>query len=599
MAEASNRIGEHEQTKEALERSEERFRRIFEHSNDAIFVVDPECDEILDANPAACVMLGYGREELLSTPISVIHPQEMPQLRSFVDSVFESGSGWTDELTCLTKSGETLPAEMSASVFDVGARKCVLAMVRNIAERKRAETALRESEERLASIVESAMDAIVTIDENKTIRLFNVAAEDIFGCSAAEVVGQSFDRFAPEPLRELLARCVTTFERSDSGKRYLWAPDGITAARADGKEFPIEATISRAEAAGETLYTIILCDVNDRVRALEELHRLHLENVYLREEAGTESEEVLGSSAAIRTVLKSVKQVAGTDSTVLLTGETGTGKELVATAIHNQSGRGSSMLVKVNCAALPSGLIESELFGHEKGAFTGALARKIGRFELADGGTIFLDEIGDLHLELQAKLLRVLQEGEFERVGGAETLCADARVIAATNRNLEKAVEEGRFRPDLYYRINIFPIRIPPLRERREDIPLLVRRFAMAYSTKMGKTVETIPKATMDALVAYPWPGNVRELRNVIERAVILSQGSRLELGDWLPKPSITSSGSKVLSLDEHERQHIVDVLEMTAWRVSGDNGAAELLGLKPTTLEARMQKLGITRPGG
>ena len=588
-----------EQEKDLLWRSETRFQRIFDYSNDAILVIDPKYDEILNANSMACKMLEYSHEELLVKPISAIHPDEMPQLRSFVDSVFEKGSGWTDELTCHTKHGETLAAEISASVFKFDGRPCVLAMVRNIAERKKAEQALRESENRLASIVGSAMDAIVTIDKDRTILLANAAAENIFGCRAADLVHQSFDNFTPDTLRELLVRSVDTFEQGGSGPQYLWAPDGITASRANGEEFPIEATISQAVAAGEKLYTINLRDVNERVRAEQVLERLHFENEHLLEEAGTELEfeEIVGSSAPIKAVLQSVRQVAGTDSTVLLTGETGTGKELIARAIHKLSGRKTNMLVKVNCAALPSGLIESELFGHEKGAFTGALSRKIGRFELANGGTIFLDEIGDLPLELQAKLLRVLQDGEFDRVGGTATLKADVRVIAATNLELETAVQEKRFRPDLYYRINIFPIRVPPLRERKEDISLLARHFIMEHSNKMGKKVEKIPKATMDALMAYAWPGNVRELNNVIERAVILSQGSRLELGDWLPKASVTPSGSQVLSLEELERQHIDEILEITGWRVSGANGAAKILGIKPTTLELKMKRLGINRP--
>ncbi|MCH8852897.1 MAG: PAS domain S-box protein, partial [Planctomycetes bacterium] len=279
MEEASKRIEEHESAEDALGQSEERFRRIFEYSNDAILVIDPARDQILDANSTACDMLRYSREELLSTPISAIHPNEMPQLRSFVDSVFEKGNGWTNELTCLTKTGDTLPSEISASVFEMGGRRCVLAMVRNIAERKRAEKALRESEERLASIVGSAMDGIVTVDKDRTIRVFNAAAEDIFGSSADDVIGECFDRFAPEALREQLARCVTAFDRNDSGKQYLWAPGGVTAVRADGEEFPIEATISQSQASGETLYTIILRDVNERVRAEEQLQRLHLENV--------------------------------------------------------------------------------------------------------------------------------------------------------------------------------------------------------------------------------------------------------------------------------------------------------------------------------
>jgi transcriptional regulator with GAF, ATPase, and Fis domain len=289
--------------------------------------------------------------------------------------------------------------------------------------------------------------------------------------------------------------------------------------------------------------------------------------------------------------------VAGTGSTVLVTGETGTGKELVVRAIHALSGRKDKILVKVNCAALPGGVIESELFGHEKGAFTGALSRRVGRFELANGGTLFLDEVGDLPPELQAKLLRVLQEGEFERVGGTQTLKVNVRLVAATNRDLAKAVEEGRFRADLFYRLNVFPIAIPPLRERVEDIPRLVRHFVMVYASKMGRSIDTISEQAMRKLTAYPWPGNVRELQNVIERAVILSTRGRIELDDQLAAPVADAGTKDVATLEEIERDHIRTVLNRVGWRVGGERGAARILGLKRTTLEARMSKLRISRP--
>ncbi len=326
--------------------------------------------------------------------------------------------------------------------------------------------------------------------------------------------------------------------------------------------------------------------------------RLEQENTYLQEEIKTENnfQDIVGQGAAMNRVLKAVEMIAPTNVSALILGETGTGKELIARAVHNLSPRKDRVLVKVNCAALPASLVESEFFGHEKGAFTGALSRKIGRFELADGGTIFLDEIGDLPLELQAKLLRVLQEGEFERVGRSETLRVDARVIAATNRDLELAAQEGRFRQDLFYRLNVFPIRLPPLRERQEDIPLLVRHFAMKHSARLGKRIEVIPQKIMESLRAYPWPGNVREMENVIERAVIISQGPRLELGDWSPRPGIAPDKSRRRTLEEVEREHILAVLELTGWRVGGERGAAEILGLKRTTLESRMKKVGIQR---
>ena len=342
----------------------------------------------------------------------------------------------------------------------------------------------------------------------------------------------------------------------------------------------------------------------ENMRAFEEIARLRArleeENRYLQEEIKSDHnfEEIVGQSQAIKGVFKAIEAVASAGTTVLITGETGTGKELVARALHNLSPRRGKAVIKVNCAALPAGLIESELFGHEKGAFTGAIARKIGRFELAHGGTLFLDEIGDLPLELQPKLLRVLQEGELERIGASHTTTVDVRVVAATNRDLETAVRENRFRSDLYYRLNVFPIRLPPLRERTEDIPLLVRYLMLKYAPRLGKRITGVSPAIMKMLQSYSWPGNVRELENVIERATILSAGAELDLG-WWPATSGGSGGEGALrTLEEVEREHIRAVLELTGWRVSGERGAAGQLGMKPTTLEARMKKLGITRKG-
>ncbi|HWA56410.1 MAG TPA: sigma 54-interacting transcriptional regulator [Gemmatimonadales bacterium] len=329
----------------------------------------------------------------------------------------------------------------------------------------------------------------------------------------------------------------------------------------------------------------------------------------IRSSEGTH--QIVGQSAAIARVMEKIDQVAGTDSTVLIRGETGTGKELLARAIHQRSSRRDQPLIAVNCGAIAAGLVESELFGHEKGAFTGALTRKIGRFELADGGTLFLDEIGDLSLELQVKLLRVLQEGELSRVGGSEAIRVDVRIIAATHRDLSAMVQAGTFRQDLYYRLNVFPIHVPPLRDRREDIPLLVRHFAEYYGERLGKRIETIPPEVMEQLARFHWPGNIRELANVIERSVIVSPASSLQLAEWatgahvpvaLPAgvarpsapPAAVPGGAGLL---EVERQHILATLERTRWKVSGPGGAAEVLGLKPTTLEARMKKLGIARP--
>lgn len=355
---------------------------------------------------------------------------------------------------------------------------------------------------------------------------------------------------------------------------------------------------SNPDAGGQFTRTMFV-DITDRVLMEQEQVRLKAQNQYLREEIKLtyNFEEIISKNKNFQKVLQQIEQVASTDATVLILGESGTGKELIARAVHNISNRSKRPLVKVNCATLPANLIESELFGHEKGAFTGAMDRKIGRFELADGGTIFLDEIGELPVELQAKLLRVLQEGEFERLGNPKTMKVNVRVIAATNRNLQQAIEKKEFREDLYYRLNVFPITCPPLRDRKEDIPLLVKHFCQKHEGKIGKKITTIPANVIDALLAYDWPGNIRELENIMERALILSSNGSLEQGDWIPVQQINSSGSKAVSkLEDVEKEHIIETLKKTGWKVSGERGAAKILGLNATTLEARMKKLGIKR---
>src|SRR2546426_1233793 len=326
--------------------------------------------------------------------------------------------------------------------------------------------------------------------------------------------------------------------------------------------------------------------------------KLAKEKLYLEEEIRTEQnfEEIVGESPRLKQVLKQVEIVAPTDSTVLIQGETGTGKELIARAIHNLSGRRERTFVKMNCAAIPTGLLESELFGHERGAFTGAIASKVGRFELAHQGTLFLDEIGDIPLELQSKLLRVLQEQEFERLGSTKTIRVDIRLVAATNRDLSAMVADKQFRNDLYYRLNVFPIVSPPLRGRQEDIPQLVRYFAQKFARRMNKHIETIPTDTMTALSRYHWPGNVRELENLIERAVILSQGTELHVPLPELKAAATEGTSFVTTLEAAEREHIVRALQAAKWIIGGPSGAAVKLGMKRTTLQSRMQKLGISR---
>jgi formate hydrogenlyase transcriptional activator len=336
-------------------------------------------------------------------------------------------------------------------------------------------------------------------------------------------------------------------------------------------------------------------------RITELSDQLKQEKLYLEDEIRSELnfEEIIGNSAVLRQVLRQVEAVAPTNSTVLIQGETGSGKELIARAVHNLSQRRKHAFVKLNCAAIPTGLLESELFGHEKGAFTGAIAQRIGRFELASQGTIFLDEVSEIPVDLQPKLLRVLQEREFERLGSSRTLRTDARLIAATNRDLSAMVEEQKFRSDLFYRLNVFPIYVPPLRDRKEDIPFLVRHFAQHFARNMTKAIDTISAETMNALTHYPWPGNIRELQNVIERAVILSKGPvlKVSLDDLRSKASDTNGHTNGATLEEIERRHILSVLEQSNWVFAGPNGAAAKLGLKRPTLQFRMQKLGISRP--
>jgi formate hydrogenlyase transcriptional activator len=608
------------------------------------------------------------------------------------------------------------------------------------AKRRQAEEALKQNQAQLAAIIGSAMDAIVSIDERQRVVLFNAAAEGMFGCSAAEAVGQPLNVFIATPFRDANHDHPSASKRTDSTGISVGSFGSLTARRAAGEKFPVDVSVSEAELNGQRFNTIILRDITERLRAEEALRerrqalseaqrvakvgswewdpttdvvtwsdemfrimgrdpalpvpgyheqephftpaswqriksavdealrngtpyelelqmirddgnlvwtnargevlhdakgkiiklrgtfqdieeskqaeaalqkaveevsklksKLEEENIYLREEINLAHNfaEIVGRSDATKYVLFKIEQVAPTDSTVLITGETGTGKELVARAIHSSSLRKDRPLVRVNCAALSPTLIESELFGHEKGAFTGATARKIGRFELANEGTIFLDEIGELPLELQSKLLRVIQEGEFERLGSSKTIQVDARIVAATNRNLKIAVEKGNFREDLYYRLNVFPITVPPLRDRREDIPVLIEHFVKRFSQKVGRRISAIPPASLRILQNYSWPGNVRELANVIERAVINTDGTVLRIVDQFEKSNVEDGTRSDKTLEEIEKEYIIRILHNTGWRIDGPKGAARILGLNPSTLRTRMAKLGIQKVNG
>lgn len=465
-----------QQAEKALRSKETQYRKIFDSATDGLLIYDRH-GRIVEANPQVCKMYGYRHSEFITlTREDIVHPEYHVLFEQFKRDTKEKG-GFSGESRDVRKDGTTFMVEVRGTEFEYRDKRHVLAMIRDITERKRAEDALRKA--------------------------------------FSEI----------EQLKE----------------------------------------------------------------------RLETENTFLREEIEVtcKHEEIIGQSDAIKKALNQVERVAGTDTTVLLLGETGTGKELLARAIHNLSSRRGRPMVKVNCAVLPSMLIESELFGHEKGAYTGAISRQIGRFELAHGSTIFLDEISELSLELQAKLLRVLQERQFERLGSVQTVDVDVRVIAASNRDLAKAVRDGSFREDLYFRLSVFPIVVPPLRDRHEDIPLLLWTFVREFEKTMAKRIETIPRKSMEALQRYPWPGNVRELRNVVERAMIMSNGQVLHfaVSDIAPVKSAQAG-----TLAEVEKKHILEVLSRTGWRVRGTGGAAEILGIKPTTLDHRMKKLGIRR---
>jgi PAS domain S-box-containing protein len=472
-------------------------------------------------------------------------------------------------------------------------------------QRLHAEAAVREREEKLTRLVDSAMDAIVELDDGLRVTRMNPAAAKLFGDAA----GTDFRRFLSPGSGVRLGGLAADLGARAEGERSVWIPGALAARHASGAEFQAEATLSRFDVHRRVFYALILRNVNERLEAERRIRSLTVEAEYLREELAALAgfDDILGAGDALRGVLQAVKQVAATDATVLVLGETGTGKELVARAIHAASGRRARALVKVNCAAIPAALVESEFFGHERGAFTGATQRRDGRFALAHGGTIFLDEVAELPADLQAKLLRVLQEGEFEPVGSSQTRKVDVRVIAATNRDLVRAVSEGRFREDLYYRLNVVPIEVPPLRERGDDVVALAAAFAARVGKRMGRTIEPLSANDVARLRAYAWPGNVRELQNVIERAVITSADGQLDLARFLQAGPLSAPAATdrtrgairtVRELEELERESIIAALESAEGRVAGANGAAERLGTKPSTLRSRMKAFGIGRPG-
>ena len=615
---------ERKRAEDALRESEERLARAEKSSLVMVTHADLE-GRWLKVPPTLCALLGYSEEELLgSYSKDVTHPDDFEagwrQCQRLIRGEIKS---FDLEKRYIHRDGHIVWAYLNCSMVtdSKGNPVCFLGYIRDITDRKQAEQALRESEqalrdseERLRLALKSGRMGVWDWDRRTNLRKWSKEYFLVMGLLP----------FSVEPSYQVWANCVYPEDLPQ-------AEAAVEAAIAGKKEYRFEyrvvwpdGTIRWVVERGEPIFDEdgqcvrvmgVLVDVTERKLAEEEIHRLkerlEAENVYLRTEVSGVHRygELVGRSGGILKVLRQVNQVAETHMTVLVLGETGTGKELVARAVHGQSARRERPLVKVNCSALPGELIESELFGHEKGAFTGATGRQVGRFELADGGTIFLDEVGDLPLKLQAKLLRVLQEGEFERLGSGKTIKVDVRVIAATSRDLLQAVQRGRFRVDLYYRLNVYPIGLPPLRERREDIGLLAEVFLREASRRLGRLFDPISGEVLEALRRYEWPGNIRELQNVIERAAVISTGRLLQLPEEWAVSFEPLSGAEAAevsraidppareaTLEELERSHILQVLQQTRWRVEGSKGAAAILGLNPSTLRSRMHKLGIKR---
>jgi formate hydrogenlyase transcriptional activator len=571
---------------------------LLELAHDSIIVRDLD-NRITYWNRGAEDNYGWSREEALGQVAHSFLKTQFSQPLSEVEEALQRNHYWEGQVTHTRKDGQQIVVASRRALQCDGQGKpiAILEINNDITARRHAEEALRKSELRFRSLFEFSPDAIVVVDQEGKISELNSQAEKVFGYGRLELQGQAVEKLIPERFRDAHPQ-----HRANYGAHRHARPMGagldLYGRRKDGSEFPVDIMLGPIEGEDGAVVLAVIRDLSQKVAAEEALQRSEQQKSYLEEELEITQrfEEIVGDSPKLKRVLKQVEDVAATDAAVLILGETGTGKELIARAVHRLSNRNGHAFVKLNCSAIPSGLLESELFGHEKGAFTGAIAQKIGRLELAHQGTFFLDEVGDLPLELQPKILRALQEKEFERVGGTRTIPVNVRLVAATNRDLAKMVKASEFRSDLYYRLRVFPLTIPPLRERREDIPLLVRYFLASHSKRMGRHIDTIPEETMQALVNWDWPGNIRELENFIERSVILSQDSVLRA----PLAELQSIQGPSLAANAHleaaEREHILRVLRECRGMIGGSGGAAERLGLKRTTLNSKIKKLGIKR---
>jgi formate hydrogenlyase transcriptional activator len=620
-------IAERKRAEETLQKAQKHVESIVKTIREPLLVLSGDL-KVISANHSFYQTFKVAPEETEGKFIYSIgnHQWDIPALRELLEEIVPKNSHFNDfevdhEFPAIGKKTMLLNARR---IYREGkGTDMILLAIEDITERKKTEEALKISETRYRRLFETAQDGILILDaDTGQISDVNPFLVEMLGYSHEDFLGKKLWEIGA--FKDIEASKAAFLELQSKG--YVRYKDLPLETR-DGRQVAVEF-VSNVYLVNH--HKVIQCNirnVTERKLAAEALRKAHgqlerrveertlelrtalseiktlkdqleVENIYFRQENKKKHQfdHIIGQSDGLKYVLYRVEQVAPTGTTVLILGETGTGKELIAAAIHNLSPRKDRPLITVNCAALPTNLMESELFGRERGAFTGADTRQIGRFEIAHGSTLCLDEIGELPLEMQAKLLRVIQHNEFERLGSSHTIKVDVRIVATTNRNLEEEVRKGRFRQDLYYRLNIFPITVPPLRQRKEDIPLLAQAFIKQYSRKLGKQITSIQKETMKALQGYPWPGNVRELESVIERALILCPGPVLQLADKLEISSLPLS-STVRTLEEMERNQILKTLSETQWRIEGKDGAASILGLHPSTLRARMHKLGIHRP--
>ncbi|NWF54306.1 MAG: sigma 54-interacting transcriptional regulator [Syntrophaceae bacterium] len=631
LQEANERLqaqtADHQRAEETFAKAQKYAESIVETIREPLLILSPDL-KVITANHSFYETFGVTSKETEGQFIYSLsgHAWDIPSLRELLEQIIPQNSFFND-----FKVDHEFPGIGRKTIL-LNARRIyregqgtdmILLALEDITGLKRSEEALQTSETRYRRLFETAQDGILILDaETGQISDVNPFLVEMLGYSHEEFLGKKLWEIGAFKDREASQAAFLELQR----KKYV-RYENLPLETKDGRQIAVEFVSNVYLVNNHKVIQCNIRDITERKRIAEALQQAHselerrveertvelrkalseiktmkdqleAENIYFRQEIKMKHQfdHILGESDGLKYVLYRVEQVAPANTTVLILGETGTGKELVAAAIHNLSPRKDRPMITVNCAALPANLMESELFGREKGAFTGADTRQVGRFEVADGSTLCLDEIGELPLEAQAKLLRAIQNNEFERLGSSRTIKVDVRIVATTNRNLEEEVRKGRFRQDLYYRLNVFPITVPPLRQRKEDIPLLVQAFIDRYARKLGKRITSIPKETMKALQDYPWPGNVRELESVLERAVILCPGPVLQLADKLEVFSIPFSSS-MKTLEETERNQILKTLAETRWRIEGKDGAAAILGLNPSTLRARMHKLGIVRP--